>query len=153
MARRYNRILKSRKILQKTKQIVQRASKFNTQQNLPTITSTFTLQNDTVTVLLIDDQAIVGETVRQILTHEKDILFHYISAPTQAIQKAVEITPTVILLDLVIPGIDGLMLLRWFRFYEATRDIPIVILSGKEEPELKAEAFAQGANDYLIKLP
>ncbi|WP_407895899.1 response regulator [Scytonema sp. NUACC26] len=120
---------------------------------MPTITSTFTLQNDTVTVLLIDDQAIVGETVRQILTHEKDILFHYISAPTQAIQKAVEITPTVILLDLVIPGIDGLMLLRWFRFYEATRDIPIVILSGKEEPELKAEAFAQGANDYLIKLP
>ncbi|GAB1540837.1 hypothetical protein NUACC21_35060 [Scytonema sp. NUACC21] len=107
----------------------------------------------TVKLLLIDDQLIVGEAVHRILANEADISFHYVNNPAQAIQKAMEISPTVILLDLVMPEIDGLMLLRWFRSHAATCDIPIIMLSSKEEPELKAEAFAQGANDYLIKLP
>lgn len=106
-----------------------------------------------VKLLLIDDQLIVSEAVHRILTEEPDISFHYISDPTQAIQTAMAISPTVILLDLVMPEMDGLMLLRWFRSHLATRDIPIIMLSSKEEPELKAEAFAQGANDYLVKLP
>src|SRR5262249_47006492 len=34
-----------------------------------------------------------------------------------------------------------------------TRDVPIIVLSTREEPTLKAEAFQVGANDYLVKLP
>lgn len=66
---------------------------------------------------------------------------------------ATQIQPTVILQDLVMGEIDGLMLLRFFRANPGTRDVPIVVLSTKEEPEQKAEAFASGANDYLIKIP
>lgn len=106
-----------------------------------------------VNLLLIDDQLIVCEAVHRILASEADISCHYISDPTKALEKALEIAPTVILLDLVMPEMDGLILLRWFRSHVATRDIPIIMLSSQEEPELKAEAFAQGANDYLIKLP
>lgn len=108
---------------------------------------------DSVTLLLIDDQIIIGEAVSRILANEADIAVHYLSDPTQAIQKAISIKPTVIFLDMVMPEIDGLMLLRWFRSHPVTHDIPIVMLSGKEEPKLKADAFAEGANDYLIKLP
>lgn len=54
-----------------------------------------------ITVLLVDDQAMIGEAVRRMLAEEDDIGFHYCSEPTQAIQKATEIAPTVILLDLV----------------------------------------------------
>ncbi|MBK1988979.1 response regulator [Sphaerospermopsis aphanizomenoides BCCUSP55] len=111
------------------------------------------LNTDVVTVLLIDDQLIIGEAVCRLLSSEKDIAFHYIDDPAQAIQKAISIAPTVILLDMVMPDIDGLMLLRWFRSHPATHDIPIVMLSSKEEPQIKADAFAAGANDYLIKLP
>ena len=64
-----------------------------------------------------------------------------------------EFAPTVILQDLVMPDIDGLMLVRFFRANAATRDIPLIVLSTKEEPKTKAEAFACGANDYLVKLP
>jgi signal transduction histidine kinase len=106
-----------------------------------------------IRVLLIDDQLIIGEAVRRILADEPDIAFHYCSDPTQAIQTAVNVAPTVILQDLVMPSVDGLMLLRWFRSHPVTCNIPIVVLSTKEEPKLKAEAFAQGANDYLVKLP
>ncbi|MBW4559592.1 MAG: response regulator [Mojavia pulchra JT2-VF2] len=111
------------------------------------------LHTDAVTLLLIDDQIIIGEAVHRILAPETDISVHYVSDPTQAIQKAISIEPTVILLDMVMPEIDGLMLLRWFRSHPVTRDIPIVMLSSKEEPKLKADAFTEGANDYLIKLP
>jgi class 3 adenylate cyclase len=106
-----------------------------------------------ITVLLVDDQAMIGEAVRRMLAGEDDIFLHYCQDPTDAIRKAAEIFPTVILLDLIMPEIDGLTLLRFFRANANTRLIPIVVLSTKEEPKTKAETFALGANDYLVKLP
>jgi sigma-B regulation protein RsbU (phosphoserine phosphatase) len=106
-----------------------------------------------VTVLLIDDQPIVGETVRRMLAGEVDIVFHYCKDATKAVAEAGRIAPTVILQDLVMPDIDGLTLVKTFRDNPATRDIPLIVLSTKEEPKIKAEAFALGANDYIVKLP
>lgn len=111
------------------------------------------LYNQPVSILLIDDQPIVAEAIRRMLATETDIKFYSCTDPDQAIQIATQIQPTVILQDLVMGEIDGLMLLRFFRANPGTRDIPIVVLSTKEEPEQKAEAFASGANDYLIKIP
>lgn len=111
------------------------------------------LVEHTITVLLIDDQAMVGEAVRRMLEGERDIDFHFCQEPTQAIKTANELQPTVILQDLVMPDIDGLTLVKFFRANAATRDIPLIVLSTKEEPATKAEAFALGANDYLVKLP
>ncbi len=106
-----------------------------------------------IVVLLVDDQSMIGEAVRRMLAGEEDISLHYCQEPSEAIRKAMEISPTVILLDLVMPEIDGLTLLRFFRANALTRFVPIVVLSTKEEPKTKAEAFALGASDYLVKLP
>ncbi|NBX36519.1 MAG: response regulator [Planctomycetes bacterium] len=106
-----------------------------------------------ITVLLIDDQAIIGEAVRRICASQPDIQFHFVSDPTQAIAKARELQPTVILQDLVMPGVDGLDLVSQFRAETATATTPLVVLSSKEEGQTKAEAFARGANDYMVKLP
>ena len=106
-----------------------------------------------VTVMLVDDQAIVGESVRRMLEPEGDVRFHFCQAPAQAIPIANEVRPTVILQDLVMPDIDGLQLVKFFRANPATRDTPMIVLSSKEEPVVKARAFALGANDYLVKLP
>jgi sigma-B regulation protein RsbU (phosphoserine phosphatase) len=106
-----------------------------------------------VTVLLIDDQAIIAEAVRRMLAAESDIQFHYCSDPTKAVELANQLAPTVILQDLVMPELDGLTLVRFFRANPRTREIPMIVLSTKEEPIVKAEAFAVGANDYLVKLP
>ncbi|ROM71814.1 diguanylate cyclase response regulator [Pseudomonas brassicacearum] len=104
-------------------------------------------------VLLVDDQAMIGEAVRRGLSNEENIDFHFCSDPHQAIAQAVRIKPTVILQDLVMPGLDGLSLVREYRSHPATRDIPIIVLSTKEDPLVKSAAFAAGANDYLVKLP
>ena len=114
---------------------------------------TCSLTEDPIAILLIDDRPMVAEAVRRMVAPEEEIRFHYCEDATQALQMAMDLKPTVILQDLVMPEIDGLMLLRFFRANPATRDLPIIVLSIYEDPKLKAEAFATGANDYLVKLP
>lgn len=104
-------------------------------------------------VLLVDDQAMVGEAVRRALSNQPDINFHFCIDPLLAMQTAEKLKPTVILQDLVMPGVDGLSLVRQYRDNEATRNIPVIVLSTKEEAAIKSAAFAAGANDYLVKLP
>ena len=105
------------------------------------------------TVLLVDDQPIIGEAVRRMLAGEDGIAFHFCRDPTIALEVAAKVEPTVILQDLVMPNIEGLELVRRFRADERFRDVPIIVLSTKEEAAVKAEAFAVGANDYVVKLP
>ncbi len=104
-------------------------------------------------VLLVDDQAMVCEAVRRALANQGDIDFHYCSEARDAVAVANQIKPTVILQDLVMPGIDGLTLVSQYRANPATRDTPIIVLSTNENPQVKGQAFALGANDYLVKLP
>src|SRR5207248_3193928 len=68
-----------------------------------------------MTVLLIDDQVIVGESIRHMLADEPDLVFHFCQDPAQAIGMANKVLPTVILQDLVMPDIDGLLLVKFFR--------------------------------------
>lgn len=106
-----------------------------------------------VKVMLIDDQPIVAESVRRLLASEPDIQLFYCDNAQKAIPMAVQIQPTVILQDLVMPDADGLLLLKFFRANPATSTIPIIVLSTRDESVVKAEAFATGANDYLVKIP
>src|SRR5215471_13590382 len=106
-----------------------------------------------VMVLLVDDQAMVCEAVRRALAHQSDIDFHYCADAREAMTLANQIKPTVILQDLVMPGIDGLTLVSQFRSNAGTKDTPIIVLSTNENPQVKGQAFALGANDYLVKLP
>lgn len=111
------------------------------------------LETKDVMVLLVDDQVIIAEAIRRVLAEQPNIDFHYCSDPAEAIVIARKVKPTVILQDLVMPRMDGLALVRQFRADPATKDIPVIVLSTKEEPAVKREAFAAGANDYLVKLP
>ncbi len=111
------------------------------------------MKDYSIEVLLVDDQPMVGEAVRRMLAPESDIHLHYCQNPAEAIPRALETGATVILQDLVMPDIDGLDLVRFFRAHPKLKDVPLIVLSSKEEPVTKAEAFARGANDYLVKLP
>jgi sigma-B regulation protein RsbU (phosphoserine phosphatase) len=106
-----------------------------------------------VTVLLIDDQPIVGEAVRRMLQPHDDIALHCCVDPRGALERAADVEPTVVLLDLLMPDLDGLTLLGHLRRDERTRHVPIIVLSTEEEPVTKARAFELGASDYIVKLP
>jgi class 3 adenylate cyclase len=104
-------------------------------------------------VLLIDDQAMIGAAVRRLLAGQPDIVFEFCQQSREALAAAEAFQPTVILQDLVMPGIDGLDMVRQFRGLPATADVPVIMLSAREEPVLKARLLEAGANDYLVKLP
>lgn len=104
-------------------------------------------------VLLVDDQVLICEAVRRALSTESDLDFHYCTDPLEALRIAEEVKPTVILQDLVMPGMDGLDLVRRYRDTPATHAVPVIVLSAKDEPAVKSAAFQAGANDYLVKLP
>src|SRR5688572_16189252 len=97
-----------------------------------------------VMVLLVDDQAMVCEAIRRALASEPDIDFHYCADAREALNVAAQIRPTVILQDLVMPGIDGLTLVSQFRSNTVTHEIPIIVLSTNENPTVKGQAFALG---------
>jgi two-component system chemotaxis family response regulator WspR len=109
-------------------------------------------QNNSI-VLLVDDQPMVGEQIRRMLVDEADIEFHYCNDPKEALEKAKEVKPTIILQDLIMPDIDGYSLVDEYRNNDATKNIPVIVLSSKENPEDKSLAFERGANDYLVKIP
>src|SRR5437660_937422 len=79
-------------------------------------------------VLLVDDQAMVCEAVRRALANQSDIDFHYCAEAREALNVANQIKPTVILQDLVMPGIDGLSLVSQFRANPTTKETPIIVL-------------------------
>ncbi|MYN11332.1 diguanylate cyclase [Pseudoduganella aquatica] len=106
-----------------------------------------------VRVLLVDDQLIIVEAVRRMLSDQQDIEFHYVTDATLAQQTAGQLQPTVILQDLVMPSVDGFALIQAYREDELVRNVPVIVLSAKDDPKLKAHSFAVGANDYMVKLP
>jgi len=111
------------------------------------------LTEHNIKVLLVDDQRIVGETIRRMLLDIPGLEYLFCADPAVALAQADSFKPTVILQDLVMPGIDGIEMVRAFRSNSSTAATPLIVLSSKEEPTIKAEAFGAGANDYLVKLP
>lgn len=69
----------------------------------------------------------------------------------QALDAVAEQKPDLILLDLMMPGIDGFEVIRRLRADEATSDIQIVVLSALNSEEDVVKAFDLGANDFIMK--
>lgn len=64
---------------------------------------------------------------------------------------AIQHKPSLILLDLMLPGKDGLSVLRDLKDKDETRSIPVIVVSGKESQEQVQQAMLAGAIDYVIK--
>ena len=104
-------------------------------------------------VLIVDDQPIIAEAVRRMLLPHPNIQLIACNKGSEALAKVAEVNPDVILQDLVMPDADGLELVSAYRRNPALARTPLIVLSVKEEPSIQADAFARGANDYLVKLP
>ncbi|HJZ82125.1 MAG TPA: response regulator [Pyrinomonadaceae bacterium] len=69
----------------------------------------------------------------------------------QAIRIAVEHHPTVILMDLSLPKLDGLSATREIRKKKGLQKVPIVAVSAHDSPQTRIEALAAGCNEYITK--
>jgi len=108
-------------------------------------------REDTVIILLVDDELIEAELFRGLLEAEEDLEFHYCQRVEDAIAQANQIQPTVIMQDLSMPGDHGLTMISRFRANPETKETPVVVFSGQEDSRTKSIAFSLGANDYIVK--
>ncbi len=104
-------------------------------------------------VFMVDDEPSIAEAVGLALAIEPDMQFEFQHNPYDAILAAEKFQPNIILLDLVMPEMDGLTLLQRIRTTSSLAEVPVIVLSGEEMPATKRQAFELGANDYLVKLP
>ncbi len=104
-------------------------------------------------VLLIDDESFSEDIISHGLKACAPHTLRYASRPGMAVELAKEIDATVVLVDLRMPEIDGLDVTRRLRADKETEQIPVIVLSSEDDPDVKAKAFAAGANDYLVKWP
>jgi signal transduction histidine kinase len=104
-------------------------------------------------VLLIDDEPFSEDIITHGLKACAPHVLRYASRPEMAVELAREIAATVVLVDMRMPEIDGLEVTRRLRADPDTEHIPVIVLSSEDDPDIKAKAFAAGANDYLVKWP
>jgi DNA-binding NarL/FixJ family response regulator len=106
-----------------------------------------------IVVLLVDDQPFVGAALRMRLAAEPDIKLHCCVSPGEAIALANQLGPALVFVDLVMPEMDGLTLVRAFRANPRTAGTPVVVLSANDDAGSRAGALAAGAHGFLVKLP
>jgi DNA-binding response OmpR family regulator len=102
------------------------------------------------TVLVIDDEKDLVELVRYNLEKEQ---FHAITAfdGASAVEIAMKHRPELIILDLMMPGMNGLEVCRVLRADEKTRDIPIIMLTARTSETDRVVGLEMGADDYVTK--
>ncbi|MFA7319564.1 MAG: response regulator [Parcubacteria group bacterium] len=101
-------------------------------------------------ILIIEDEAALQETMAEYLTDEK---FEVLSAMDG--QTGLEMTqknlPDLILLDVILPKMDGFQVLEGIKKDDKTKNIPVIMLTNLENMENIQKAFENGVSAYLIK--
>lgn len=98
-------------------------------------------------ILLVDDEAVLREPLAEYLTRQGFVVQDAESAAA-ARSKLIHFTPDLVLLDIMMPGEDGLSLCRHLI---ETRDLPVILLTAKTEPTDRIIGLEIGADDYVIK--
>lgn len=101
-------------------------------------------------ILIVDDEEDVLELVRYNLTKEGYHTETAISGET-AMEKAAVKRPDLIILDLMLPGMDGLQVCKNLKNNSKTKNIPIVMLTAKGEESDIVSGLELGAEDYVTK--
>lgn len=103
-------------------------------------------------VLIIDDEEANLLLLETLLKREGYSEIHCLSDPSQAIEKLVEIEPHIILLDLMMPDIDGYQLLDAFRRHSRPDEFrPVLVLTADTTLQARRRALSLGAKDFVSK--
>ncbi len=102
-------------------------------------------------ILLVDDNAQARSINRSRLA-VGGFLVEEAENGVEALKKLQESVPDLIILDLMMPIIDGFKVLQMIKTNPALKDIPVVVLSGRGQPEEVEKALKLGATDFLVKM-
>jgi twitching motility two-component system response regulator PilH len=101
-------------------------------------------------VLVVDDSPTERHILTEILTsngYEVEIA----EDGDQAVSKAKAVMPDLVLMDVVMPGLNGFQATRSITKDEATKHIPVILCTTKDQETDKVWGIRQGAKDYIVK--
>jgi two-component system phosphate regulon response regulator PhoB len=103
-----------------------------------------------ISILVVDDESAIREMIRFALGRS-GMEVRCASDGLEALNKISEKTPDILLLDWMMPGINGLELTRRLRRNSQTAEIPIIMLTAKVSEDDKVAGLNAGTDDYIIK--
>ena len=101
-------------------------------------------------ILIVEDERDIADLLRYNL-QEAGFKTDYVRNGADALQRAVEKTPDLILLDLMLPEVDGTIVCRLLKNDPRTKNIPIVMVTAKTEEKDRVAGLELGADDYITK--
>jgi len=109
-----------------------------------------TMNDEKRKILIVEDDSFVLDIYQTKLTQEG---FEVIAAANgmEALGKLEKEKPDLILLDIIMPYVDGLEVLKKVRSMDQLKDVPIILLANLSQKEEVDQGMTLGANDYLIK--
>ncbi len=103
------------------------------------------------TILLVDDNA-QSRSINRSRLAMGGFLVDDAGNGVEALKKLKTSVPDLVILDLMMPIIDGFKVLQMIKTDPSLKDIPIIVLSGRGQPEEVEKALKLGASDFLVKL-
>lgn len=103
-------------------------------------------------VLIVEDD----RQMAQSLAAQIGVLGHTVAiayGPRMALQQLNQVIPDVILMDINMPGLNGLEVLRFLRRDPLTAQVPVIVVSANDSQEMINAALRAGANAYIVKPP
>jgi DNA-binding response OmpR family regulator len=100
-------------------------------------------------ILVVDDEPHISNLIKLTLRDRYDVYEAYTGE--EAFQKLEEITPDLILLDIMMSGMDGFQVIQKIRTQERLKNVPVVFLTARSQLHDKMKAIELGADDYITK--
>ncbi|MBU4009891.1 MAG: Flp pilus assembly complex ATPase component TadA, partial [Proteobacteria bacterium] len=101
-------------------------------------------------ILIVDDNEVILKILSGILESE-GYLINIATNGTDALKLTFQEKPDMIITDIIMPGMDGVALIKKLKAQLATRYIPIIVLTAKDEEDAEVESINAGADDYITK--
>ncbi len=102
-------------------------------------------------VMLVDDDENILTLYRLALRRKPDWNLYCAADGERALQLVVECDPDFVVLDVMLPDIDGIELCRRLRLQASMAKVPVAMLSARDDAEVRRAARAAGANDFWVK--
>jgi DNA-binding response OmpR family regulator len=102
------------------------------------------------TILIVDDNLDLCRPMAALLKH-RGFDSQYATSGKDALSKIAAHRPDLVILDVMMPDMDGLEVLRRIKAESSTQRIPVVMFSAVTDPEFRTHAMCKGAVDYWVK--
>lgn len=108
------------------------------------------MMSQTATILIVDDNP-TGQNTIEMLLLSPDYQFDFAGDGPEALAKAAELRPDLILLDVMMPGMDGFEVCRRLRADASLAEIPVVMVTALDDRDSRLEGIESGADDFIVK--